>query len=119
MLRRGQRATITGRAGTVRAEVIHVEIPDRLPVVTSAEELEQVKQIMAERGIVQLAMLSYTATGQIDTTSGGRAVRVAPGQQITFAALENAAGEWHDLQGQRLTIVQEEEPCPDDPETKD
>jgi hypothetical protein len=104
MLKRGQIVYVTGKAGTVKAEVVHVEIPDRLPSINGAAELSRVKTIMAEWGIVQVALLMHDHR----TPARGK-------HQVTFGALENSAGEWRDLKGQRLTIVPREEPqCDDD-----
>ncbi len=106
MLSRGQHVTITGAAGTVHAEAIHVETPANLPVVNTRGELHQIQAIMASRGIVQLAMLAHDHHGPTRLTSGGRPVTLPPGHnQVVFAALLDAAGNWTDLQGQALTIT--------------
>lgn len=103
-LRKGQHVTITGAAGTVRATVVHVEEPDNLPPINGAPEAERVRQILAERNIVELAMLEYQTVGPVATTSVGKPVLLKPGQHAIFAAVRNSAGKWRDLQGHPLTI---------------
>jgi hypothetical protein len=105
LLFKGDKVTITGKAGKVEAEVIHTEIPEHLPSINGEAELSQVKAIMAERGVIQLALLAYDVKGPLNTTSGGKPLTLQPGQQAIFAAALNGAGEWRDLQGQLLSIT--------------
>jgi hypothetical protein len=112
MLKRGQLVTVSGRAGKVTAEVIHTEVPADLPVVHSRAELSKVQAIMAERGVVQLALLAHDFHGPSNKfTSGGRPVALTHGKnQVMFCALLSATGEWRDLQGELLAITPTEKP---------
>jgi hypothetical protein len=88
-LHEGQKVTITGAAGTVEAEVLHVETPAELPAISGAPEITRVRRILEERGVTQVAMLAHTYDGR-------------PAQ---FMATGDGAGNWRDLQGQPLTIT--------------
>jgi hypothetical protein len=88
MLKTGQKVVISGAAGIVPAEVVHSEDPHRLPSIYGAPEITRVRAIMAEWGVLEVAMLSH----------------LHGGKPVLFCALRDATG-WRDLQDQPLTIT--------------
>jgi hypothetical protein len=90
-LKPGQRVVISGAAGTVPGEVLHSEEPATLPSVYGAPEVEHVRAIMAEWGVIEVAILTHQHAGA----------------QVMFCALRDAQG-WRDQHGQRLTITPQE-----------
>ena len=67
-LYKGQHITITGAAGTVAAEVLHVETPAGLPAISGAPEVDRVRDILAEWQINELALLGGMPSHQFIVT---------------------------------------------------
>lgn len=93
-LYKGQHITITGAAGTVAAEVLHVETPAGLPAISGAPEVDRVRDILAEWQINELALLGHLHNGR----------------EVMFIAMRDDCGIWRDLRGQVLTIETGEHP---------
>ena len=85
----GQLVTIDGPCGACRGQVLHVEQPCMLASAHRAAEIERARAILAERDIVELALIR----------------RHHNSQPVIFIALRNSAGTWHDLDRQPLTIT--------------
>jgi len=95
MLKQGQLVTIASQhAGTCPGEVLHVEEPANLPSIYGAPEVDRVKKIMTEWGIVEVALISHLHNAR----------------SVMFVALRDSAGNWRDLKGQPLTITTRETP---------
>ena len=91
VLSKGQRVIVSGEdaGGPCRGEVIHAEEPATMPSINAPEEIARVREIMAEWGIVEVAMIEYLHNRR----------------PVVFAALRDKAGVWRDLKRQRLTIT--------------
>jgi hypothetical protein len=88
-LRPGQRVIVSGAAGTVNGEVLSVETAASIPDLIAAQRVERVRELLAEFGIVEIAIIRH----------------VCNGRPVTFCALGDGKRVWRDLREQPLTIA--------------
>lgn len=89
-MRAGELVIVSGPPGDVIALVEQSSAPADLPAIGGAPDVDVVRAIMAEFDVVEIALLSYAQARK---------------GTLVFVALRTGAGEWFDLQRQRLTIT--------------
>ncbi len=95
-MRTGERVIVTANAGMVAGEVIDVRDVLELPLLTGLEMISSESlHILHEEGIRRVAIIEHPYFFHDSTEA----------QALRFAALEDDAGNWCDLKGQRLTIT--------------
>ena len=93
-LTRGQIVWISHpTAGSCAGQVVHVEVPQHLPAIAGAPDVDQVRSILAEYHVGQLALITHKHEGE----------------DVHFMAFGDGSGRWWDLQGHQLTIRTQED----------
>jgi hypothetical protein len=92
-LSEGQKLYVTGeKVGSCAAEVLHVATPDELPPIAGAPDVGQVRAILEEFGVRQMALIAWHP-------------RSLPKDKcLSCTVFGNGKGDWRDVQGQKLTI---------------
>lgn len=89
----GQKVHVTGQqAGSCWAEVMQVTTPDELPAIPGAPDVGQVRGILKEHGLRQMALIAWEHPSL-----------PAP-KRLSCSVLGNGRGKWWDVNGQSLTI---------------
>lgn len=86
-----QPVKVTGRAGTVLADVLDVRQVDQLPAIAGLDD-ERAKQILTSWCIVRVAFIEHWCN-----FNGTR-------NRVGFIALQDDHARWWDLRGNQLQI---------------
>lgn len=88
VMQKGDRVLVSAAYYTTVAEVLDVRAVDEFPPVPGAPDVNEVKAIMGEFGIAEVAHIGYHVDGR----------------DVVFTALHLTNGEWCDLKRTPLTI---------------
>jgi hypothetical protein len=96
MIKTGDLVTVSGLKGTVRATALNVATPTEMPAIPGAPPVDQVREILAEKDVSQVAFIGYTTEAGEDLAF------------IAFFGHHLGRQTWFDLTGQLLEITPRE-----------